>query len=148
MVVCVCAGDRGVYPLRGGFVQRHGQTPQLYRGAGSGEQSMDGGLGPVERSAGCWEQSPHGGGGQHNTHTHWDKFFLFFLFCSSRLLFVPSGEFLLVSRHWFFIQFLRRGSVSPASGCSLSHHPPPHQGVQIRVGQCPQRLGVNMMIPY
>lgn len=68
--MCACAGDRGVYPLRGRPVQRHGEASELDRGAGSGEQSVEHRLCPVERLAGCWEQGPHSGGGQQETHTH------------------------------------------------------------------------------
>lgn len=60
----VFAGDRGVYPLRGRPLQRHGEASELDRGASSGEQSVDGGLCAVERAAGHREQSPHSGGGQ------------------------------------------------------------------------------------
>lgn len=58
------AGDRGVYPLGGRPVQRHGEAPELHRGAGVGEQSVDSRLCSVERSAGGGEQGPDCGGGQ------------------------------------------------------------------------------------
>lgn len=56
---------------------------------------------------------------------------------------LSPGEFFRQSRHglwsWFCFWFYQRRCVSPASGRPLPHHPPPHQGVQIRRGQRAQR---------
>ncbi len=71
--------------------------------------------------------------------------FLFVLLCLPPLINSPlsPGEFFHQSRHglwsWFCFWFYQRRSVSPASGRPLPHHPPPHQGVQIRRGQRTQR---------
>lgn len=65
----MCAGDRGVYPLRGRPLQRYGETSKPDRGADFGKQSVERRLRPVERLTGCREQSAHSGGGQQEPYS-------------------------------------------------------------------------------
>lgn len=58
---------------------------------------------------------------------------LFFFLIS--VVFIP-GEFFLQSRQrfWFYPWLNSRMSVPSSSGHPVAHHPPPHQGVQVRPG--------------
>lgn len=61
---CEFAGDRGVYPLRGGLVAWHGEAFEPDWGASSREPGMEHRLSPVECPAGCWQPSSHCGRGK------------------------------------------------------------------------------------